>query len=75
MWHSPPYLIRLDLLGFDHFWRARPALRNWYEQLRGRDSAAAVLGWYDPENIDLLTTRGRAATEQVKAILAEGVAV
>ena len=70
-----PYLIRLDLLGFDHFWRARPALRDWYEQLRGRDSAAAVLGWYDPENIDLLTTRGRAATEQVKAIFAEGVAV
>ena len=70
-----PYLIRLDLLGLDHFWQARPATRDWYEQLRGRKSAAAVLGWYDPKNIELLTTRGRAAAVQVKSMLAEGRAV
>ncbi len=66
-----PYLIRLDLLGLDHFCQARPAIRDWYVKLRGRESAAAVLGWYDPENIDLLTTRGRPAAVQVKAMLAE----
>lgn len=66
-----PYLIRLDLLGLDHFWQARPATRNWYARLRGRESAAMVLDWYDPKNIELLTTRGRAAAVQVKAMLAE----
>ncbi len=66
-----PYLIRLDLLGLDLFWRTRPVIRNWYARLRARDSAAAVLGWYDSENIDLLTTLGRAAAVRVKAMLAE----
>ena len=66
-----PYLIRLDLLGLDHFWRTRPVIRDWYARLRARDSTAAVLNWYDPENIELLKTRGRAVAGQVQAILAE----
>lgn len=66
-----PYLIRLDLLGLDHFWRARPAIADWYVRLRGRESAAAVLGWYDQKNVELLTTRGRETAVQVKAMLAE----
>ncbi len=66
-----PYLIRLDLLGLDHFWQACPAVGDWYAQLRERDSVAAVLSWYDPENIELLTTRGRAAAGRVKEMLAE----
>ncbi len=66
-----PYLVRLDLLGLDQFWRARPAIRDWYARLRGRESATAVLGWYDPENIELLTTQARATAVQVTAMLAE----
>ncbi len=66
-----PYLIRLDLLGLDHFWRERPHIQGWYAQLRGRESAAAVLDWYDPENTETLTTRGQEASMQVRAMLAE----
>lgn len=66
-----PYLIRLDPLGLESFWRARPAVRDWYARLRGRESAAAVLDWYDPKNTELLTTRGRAAVAQMRAMLVE----
>ncbi len=66
-----PYLIRLDLLGLESFWRARPAVRDWHARLRGRESAAAVLDWYDPKNTELLTTRGREAAAQMRAMLAE----
>lgn len=66
-----PYLIRLDLLGLESFWRTRPAVRDWYARLRGRESAAAVLDWYDPKNTELLTTQGRGAAARMRAMLAE----
>lgn len=63
------YLIRLDLLQLDALWRERPAVADWYGRLRARDSAAAVFDWYDPQNIETLTRRGREAAETVERIL------
>ncbi|MCR9138537.1 MAG: glutathione S-transferase family protein [Alphaproteobacteria bacterium] len=64
------YMIRLDLLQLDALWRKRPAVADWYGRLRARDSARAVLDWYDPENIETLTSRGRETAETVEQILA-----
>lgn len=64
------YLVRLDLLQLDALWRGRPAVADWYDRLRARDSAAAVLDWYDPHNIETLTNRGREAAGTVDQILA-----
>lgn len=64
------YLIRLDLLQLDVLWRNRPAVADWYGRLRARNSAAAVLDWYDPQNIKTLTSRGREAAGTVEQILA-----
>jgi glutathione S-transferase len=66
-----PYMIRLDLLQMNCLWRDRPAVADWYVRLRARGSAAAVLEWYDPKNIEALRGRGVMAAREVAAILAE----
>jgi glutathione S-transferase len=68
-----PYMIRLDLLQMSFLWRNRPAVTKWYTQLSARNSAAAVLDWIDPKNIDTLTSRGRDAAPEMAAMLSEGV--
>ncbi len=66
-----PYMIRLDLLQMTCLWRDRPAVIDWYARLMARPSATAVFDWYDPKNIDTLTTRGREAADAVAAMLEE----
>ena len=64
-----PYMIRLDLLQLDRLWQTRPAVAAWYDRLRERASTAEVLDWYDPVNIDTLTTRGLACTGAIGRML------
>lgn len=64
-----PYMIRLDLLQLHRLWRNRPCVAEWYARLKKCASAAAVLDWYDPMNIDTLTRRGREAADDIAAIM------
>lgn len=63
------YMMRLELLHLDFLWRRRPAVAAWLEGLKARPSAKEVLDWYDPENLDILDTQGRALSGRVEALL------
>ena len=64
-----PYMFRLELLQMDHLWARRPAVAAWYGRAKERDSFAAITDWYDPNNIGLLTSSGRAAAARVAEML------
>ena len=66
------YMIRLDLLQLDMLWRDRPLVAAWYDRLKARPSAAEVFDWYDPKNIETLTSRGQAARSDIEALLITG---
>lgn len=38
-----PYVLRLDRLGLDRFWEARPRVADWYERMHARPSWAAAI--------------------------------
>ena len=64
-----PYMIRLDLLQMALLWKDRPAVANWLDRMKARQGFAAVIDWYAPRNIEVLTGRGREAAGTVEAIL------
>lgn len=64
-----PYMFRLELLQMDRLWAGRPAVGEWYGRAKARDSFAAIADWYDPKNIDLLASSGRAAAARVAEML------
>ena len=64
-----PYMVRLDLLQMAMLWKDRPAVTSWFDRLKARRGFAAVMDWYAPRNIEVLTGRGREAAGKVEAIL------
>ena len=64
-----PYMIRLDLLHLNALWRDRPRIADWFGRLKARKGFAAVMDWYEPRNLEVLTGRGRGAADAVEAVL------
>ena len=64
-----PYMIRLDLLHLNALWRDRPRIADWFGRLKARKGFAAVMDWYEPRNLEVLTGRGREAADAVEAVL------
>lgn len=67
-----PYMIRLDLLHLKVLWRDRPLIADWFGRLKARQGLAAVMDWYEPRNLEVLTGRGLEAAEAVEAMLVHG---
>ena len=67
-----PYMIRLDLLQLNVLWRDRPLVADWFGRLKARPGFAAVMDWYEPRNLEVLTGRGREAMEAAEAVLVHG---
>ncbi|MDE0110803.1 MAG: glutathione S-transferase family protein [Albidovulum sp.] len=66
-----PYMIRFQLLGLRFLIERRPALAEWFRRLENRKSSLEIIGWYDPENLDLLRERGCECAPVARKFLAK----
>ena len=64
-----PYMFRLELLQMDQLWADRPFVGEWYRRTKSRDSFAAITDWHDRNDIERLTSSGRAAAARVAEML------
>jgi glutathione S-transferase len=66
-----PYVTRLDRLGLDGMWAARPGVADWFRRVQARPSFDAAITAFQPDSYDdQLKKRGIDVWPRVKALLA-----
>ncbi len=65
-----PYIMRLEVIGFEREIRARPRVLAWRERLRARPShAGAITKWINPKYLALFAEHRDAASAKIATIL------
>tara|TARA_B100000315_G_scaffold138092_1_gene127113 strand:+ start:1808 stop:2605 length:798 start_codon:yes stop_codon:yes gene_type:complete len=68
-----PYIVRLDMLAMQGFWRDRPHVAEWFNRINERPSfQPAFYQWIPDDLLDDLASNGANAWPEVEAILAKG---